>query len=483
MHPSRELPSTPTTVALLVIAVTLWLLLRGYHGLTGDGQIYAFQALARIHPYLSTDLYLQNTSQDQFTIFSGVYSWFIQLLGLEHAARWLTLLLTFWLLAAAWSAARAVSGRDAAWLAVAFLLIVEGGYGASGVFRISEPFLTARLPAEALAITALSCYLNGMRLLGLVIAGANLFVHPLIALPGLLLLVSLWVANRTSVVGAIAGLLATLLIAGAAVFLPSVGRFFPLMDSAWLNVVQERSQFLFLPLWSFRDWDLNSRSFLNLAFTAIAIPDLRIRKLCMAAALVGIAGLGGGTHRQLRRPRRVAGAGPGMAMGLDSGLRQRDVAAGRRIEGLAGQQVWTAVRALTGVRLDAAGGQWNGMRFAGHSRVGDAGPHQRALRDLSAMGGGGSRRCHRSVGFGTVVKHRHHRLACPGSHAGRSTTTGNLWDQNLCRAVRGDGMVVRPIQPQHLGSRLPLRDAPGPVGFHRTSGIQAISHTRRGLGN
>ncbi len=291
MHPSRELPSTPTTVALWVIAVTLWLLLRGYHGLTGDGQIYAFQALARIRPYLSADLYLQNTSQDQFTIFSGAYAWFIQWLGLEHAARWLTLLLTFWLLAAAWSAARAVAGRDAAWLAVAFLLIVDGGYGASGVFRISEQFLTARLPAEALAITALACYLNDMKWLSIVIAAANLFVHPLIALPGLLLLISLWVSNRTSMVGAIAGVLATLIIAGAAVFLPSVGRFFPLMDSAWLNVVQERSQFLFLPLWSFRDWDLNSRPFLYLAFTAIAIPDPRIRKLCMAAALVGSTGL------------------------------------------------------------------------------------------------------------------------------------------------------------------------------------------------
>jgi hypothetical protein len=291
MHPSRELSSTPTTVALWVIAATLWLLMHGYHGLTGDGQIYAFQALARIHPYLSADLYLQNTSQDQFSIFSGAYAWFIQWLGLEQAARGLTLLLTFWLLAAAWGAARAVAGRDAAWLAVAFLLIVDGGYGASGVFRISEQFLTARLPAEALVITALACYLHDRKLLGMVIAVANLFVHPLIALPGLLLLISLGVSNRANVVCTIAGLLAILIVAAAAVFLPPVGGFFPLMDSAWLNVVQERSQFLFLPLWSFRDWDLNARPFLYLAFTAIAIPDLRIRKLCMAAALVGGAGL------------------------------------------------------------------------------------------------------------------------------------------------------------------------------------------------
>ena len=69
--------------------------LHGYHGLTGDGQIYAFQAFARLHPQLTADLYLQNTSQDQFTLFSPLYAWCIGLLGLENAARLLTLLFTF----------------------------------------------------------------------------------------------------------------------------------------------------------------------------------------------------------------------------------------------------------------------------------------------------------------------------------------------------------------------------------------------------
>src|ERR1700721_1965521 len=87
-------------VVCFLTAVATWLLLRGYHGLLGDAQLYAFQALARIHPSLASDLYLQNTSQDQFTIFSPVYAWFIESLGLEHAARVLPLGFTLWLLAA-----------------------------------------------------------------------------------------------------------------------------------------------------------------------------------------------------------------------------------------------------------------------------------------------------------------------------------------------------------------------------------------------
>ncbi len=152
-----EFQSKFAAVPLALMLTALWLVMHGYHGLTGDGQIYAFQAFARLHPQLTTDLYLQNTSQDRFTLFSPLYAWCIGLLGLENAARLLTLLFTLWFLAAAWSFVRAVAGRDAAWAAVAFLLIVAGNYGGSGVFRILEQYLTARLPAEALIVTALAC--------------------------------------------------------------------------------------------------------------------------------------------------------------------------------------------------------------------------------------------------------------------------------------------------------------------------------------
>jgi hypothetical protein len=279
------------TLSLALMMAALWLVMRGYHGLTGDGQIYAFQALARLHPQLETDLYLQNTSQDQFTVFSPLYAWCTGFLGLENAARLLTLVFTLWFLAAAWSIARVVAGRDAAWAAVAFLLITEGNYGGSGVFRILEPFLTARLPAEALIVTALSFQLRGMKWLGLSLALGALVIHPLMALPGVLLVVCLWVPIRVGVIGAIGSVVATLAVSVLAVNLAGISRVLPVMDAPWLDVVRERSQFLFLQLWSIRDLDTNAQPFLCLALTAIAVPSARIRKLCAAAVLVGAAGL------------------------------------------------------------------------------------------------------------------------------------------------------------------------------------------------
>jgi hypothetical protein len=278
-------------LSLALMPVTLWLALHGYHGLTGDAQIYAFQAIARLHPQLAVDLYLQYTSQDQFTLFSPLYAWCVGSSGLENAARLLTVVFTVWFLAAAWRFASSLTGRGSAWLAVASLLIVAGDYGGSGVFRILDPFLTARLPAEALTITALGCYVRGMKRLGLLLAFAALCIHPLMALPGLLLVVCLWLPVRVGVIGAIGGLVATLAIAAVAVNLSAPWPILTVMDSPWLDVVRERSQFLFLQLWSMHDWDLNAQPFVSLGLTAIVTTDDRIRKLCATAALVGAAGL------------------------------------------------------------------------------------------------------------------------------------------------------------------------------------------------
>jgi hypothetical protein len=292
MHSSNlGFQSKFATLSLALMLVTLWLLMHGYHGLVDDGQIYAFQAFARLHPRLTADLYLQNTSQDQFTLFSPLYACCIGLLGLENAARLLTLVFTVWFLGAAWSFARSIAGRDAAWLAVAFLLIVAGNYGGSGVFRILDSFLTARLPAEALIITALGCHVRGMKRLGFLLALGALFIHPVMALPGLLLLICLWLPVRLGVIGAIGGVFTTFAVAVVAINLPAASYVLTVMDAPWLDVVRERSQFLFLQLWSIHDWDINALPFICLGFTAIAVADERTRKLCAAAALVGAAGL------------------------------------------------------------------------------------------------------------------------------------------------------------------------------------------------
>jgi hypothetical protein len=277
--------------ALSAMLVPTWLLMHGYQGLIADAQIYAFQAIARIHPQLATDLYLQNTSQDTFTFFSPFYAFFIDHLGLEAAARSLTVIFNVWLYAASWSLARVFTDRLTAFLVVAFVMIVPGDYGASGVFRFSEHYLTARLPAEAMIITALACYFRGARTFGLLLAASAMLVHPLMALPGCLLLICLMMPTRVGVRGAAAAILAIFGAAVAASGIPAVARVITIIDAEWLYVVRERSQFLFLQLWTLHDWSTNAQPLISLILTSAAIQDGRVSKVCTATALVGTTGL------------------------------------------------------------------------------------------------------------------------------------------------------------------------------------------------
>ncbi len=280
------------TLALTLMLVVLWALMHHYQGFARDGELYAVQASARLNPALGADVYLANTSQDRYSVFSLLYASLIGVLGLQHAALLLFVLCTAGFLAAAWALAREVSSTDAAWLAVAMLISTTGFYGAYAIFHYSESYLTARSLGEALVVAALAAHFHGWRVLGLLTAVLALVVHPLMALPGLLLLICLWLPIPKAAMGAAAGLLATLAVALIATYAPAPARLLTVIDPSWLEVVRERSHFLFLNSWAWSDWELHLRPLLCLTLSAIVIDDQRVRRLCVGALLVGGAGLG-----------------------------------------------------------------------------------------------------------------------------------------------------------------------------------------------
>jgi hypothetical protein len=283
---SRWLAAT----ALTEFLVALWLASHRYSRFNSDGQIYAFQALARIHPALATDLFLSNESQDRFTIFPQLYALFARLFGLETAALSLMVVFTVWFLAAAWFLARRLSSWDYAWLAVAMLIITLGEFGAYGVFHFSENFLTARLPGEALVVTALALGLAGRQRLAIAVGILAVVVHPLMAFPGLLVVIGMRWPARLTVVAAILLATGALVVALLAATVPAASHVLTVIDPAWLAVLRERSQFLFLQLWVPKDWELNARPFASLALSALVIREAPVRRLCIAALCVGAAG-------------------------------------------------------------------------------------------------------------------------------------------------------------------------------------------------
>ena len=292
MHSTPGYLKTPLFhLAFASVVIVLWALSHGYQGLTGDAQIYAFQALARIKPNLSTDLYLQNTSQDQFTLFSPLYAAFIRAFGIDYAASILTTFFSIWITAAAWWVAAMLVGNRIAWLCIASLIMASADYGASRVFHYSEYFLTARLPAQAFIVTAIAIHLSGRHILGLCVATAALALHPLMALPGILVLLALVPPFRVVLGAALSIVLLGLGLSIAVTEVPQIPQLLKVMDPDWVNVVRERSQFLFLQLWTYKDWDTNIRPFLLLAFAMAALGDAIIWRLGATAMVVGATGL------------------------------------------------------------------------------------------------------------------------------------------------------------------------------------------------
>ncbi len=279
------------TTALCELMVALWLASHRYSRFNSDAQIYAFQALAKIHPALATDLFLRNESQDRYTIFPHLYAGFARLFGLETAALSLTVVFTAWFLVAAWFLARKLASRDYAWLSVAMLIITNGEFGAFGVFHFSENFLTARLPAEALVVTALASAYGGRQRLALALAILAMFLHPLMAFPGLLLVLFMGRHIRVTVTAVVSMAVCALVMALCVAIAPGARHLITVIDPAWLEVVRERAQFLFLQLWETKDWELTAKPFLSLTLSALITSNPAVRRLCLATLCLGATGL------------------------------------------------------------------------------------------------------------------------------------------------------------------------------------------------
>jgi hypothetical protein len=278
-------------ITFTLLLVALWAVTHRYHGFDRDGALYAVQALAKIQQPLQGDLYLQNTSQDHFTIFSPIYAFFIRIFGLKTGELILFAVCQLWFYAAAGMAAREFSSSNTAWLSVALLIMTIGYYGAYQIFSYSENYLSARSLGEALVASAVAVHFRGWRWQALVIASIAMFIHPLMALPGVLLLVCLHLPTKLAVISTVGGVMAALVTALMAAHIPAARHFLTVMDPAWLEVVRERSQFLFLQYWTPTDWGLAARPVVCLGLSALVLPAERARKLCTAAILVGVSGL------------------------------------------------------------------------------------------------------------------------------------------------------------------------------------------------
>jgi hypothetical protein len=277
-------------IAFLLLCIMFWGLSHLYRGIFHDASLYTLQALARLHPgSLSQDVFLRFGSQDRYTIFSSIYAAASRWLGPEDAAAWLTLASQAALLTAAWSLARVLMPARLALIGVCVLLAIPGEYGGYRIFSCIEQFLTPRMAAEALALAGIGAALRSRHRLAALLMLLALVVHPIMASAGIAVWLCLyWIPpGARSRASLFAAALAMLVCLSALALCIGGGRF----DAVWLQLVRERSPYLFLANWQLDDWGRVATTLSTLAVGVRAVDSARGRALCLAAFATTAGGL------------------------------------------------------------------------------------------------------------------------------------------------------------------------------------------------
>ncbi|MBP0591595.1 hypothetical protein J8I87_18050 [Paraburkholderia sp. LEh10] len=277
----------PSTISLALSLAILFLLAHPYTGIRHDAVLYTAQALYNAHPaHFAHDLFFEFGSQDHWTIYGKVYGMLVSAFGLRasNLACLIFAQALWW--GGMWRLAKALLPPPGHWLCVFLVGCMPSYYGAYSGLSYDEAFLTARLPAEALGLWAISLMLERRHLRALMLTVVASAVHPLIGGASLAIVV---LAMTSQVKWW--QLLPFALVAFAVIeLLPFEALHLHPFDSEWREIARFNQRMLFPTLWHLWDW---SKACWSIALPAAlcATGSQENRKLWSNLTLVGVAGI------------------------------------------------------------------------------------------------------------------------------------------------------------------------------------------------
>ncbi|KWC13732.1 hypothetical protein [Burkholderia ubonensis] len=276
-----------SVIALALSLAVLFLIAHPYTGIRHDAILYTAQALYNAHPaHFSHDLFFEFGSQDSWTIYGRIFAKLISVFGLRtsNLACLIVAQALWW--SGMWRLTKKLLPAPWHWLCLFFVACMPSEYGAASIFSYNEGFLTARLPAEALGLWAITSMLERRHRVAIALTIVATAVHPLIGgasfavvVFGRMPRVKWW------------SLLPVALIAFAVIELPPFKtlHLHP-FDPEWRAVARYNASFLFPTLWTLNAW--------SKACWAIALPAALSatqaednRTLWSNLTLLGVAGV------------------------------------------------------------------------------------------------------------------------------------------------------------------------------------------------
>ena len=275
-------------VAGALLGIASLLLLRRYWGIDHDAALYLGQALSyRFPEILNQDLFFAYGSQSDFTLFPWLLGQLTHVAGTPSVFLWGTVLCLLLFAWACWyclSALLADDRRYWAWLGV---LCLPTFYGWTGIFGYGEPFLTPRIPSEALCLLAIGLLARGRWTLALGCTLVAMALHPLQVIAALFI-VWPWLVlqSRRWLHAAWLAVPICLLAAGG---VAPFQYLFHSIDPDWLAELNTYTRQLFIARWTSSDYEVALLDALALGYGWYVLRG-KFGSWCMAALLgMGLA--------------------------------------------------------------------------------------------------------------------------------------------------------------------------------------------------
>lgn len=276
-------------ISIFIILISIWILNHPYKGIVHDSRLYTLQAISHINPEIfKNDLFLKYESQENYSVFSYIYSLIIKFSTPATANIFLFILgHVFWFVAAYLLVCTLMRGA-LKYISFVFIIAMPAFYGPQNIFSFGEPFLTPRLFAEAFVLFSIYFILKEKFALSGFILAISFILHPIVACTGAMFIYIycfLKYPKYTIICGFI--LVSIVLIAALHGIQPFT-KIFHKMDAEWAGIVQKHTDFLFLSNWSLRDLLPTITSFLMVLLYTIMNKD---KRGIVATALISAVGI------------------------------------------------------------------------------------------------------------------------------------------------------------------------------------------------
>ena len=268
-----------------------WVCCNPYFGDNGGSLIYMGRALADLSPMgVGRDIMFLNDGQSGFTIFTPLLRWLTAAFGSPLAMKLAAAGGVIASFASAVVLAQALTLNARLRCAiVAFAGALPAAYGGFQIFLYAEAAATPRPYAEALVLCGLAALATRRHTAAIVLMGLAVVVHPIMALPGVaVLLLWLCMSDRRWILS----IVALIVLCGLGIWfnVAPLDRLFTRIDPEWRAILVDRAPHLFPSLWP-PGWvgrNLVRTATLLVAASLVTPP---VRKLFLSSLLVGLAGL------------------------------------------------------------------------------------------------------------------------------------------------------------------------------------------------